>query len=209
MKIRKIFIIFEVAMRDAKKIFMAASFCILIAAFHTQPLSFSQDSLNVRYSIVGMNFYSDHDVIKIKVPPWLKSSELMFQIKKAILWPGEPPPHKRTYIYVFKETAQVGEASQTGAVYIPGKGFIWSLSDWKPTEPPDLSPSAKDLDIYYTFIDRIIRNGSSLHNDRIRRDVAEEFQLSVAELDSIYSWVKYWLEKKQEEQQGNSQTLLK
>jgi hypothetical protein len=192
-----------------EKILLAVGLCLLITGFKTAPYCYSQDSLDIHYSIVGMKFYSDHDVIKIKVPPWLKSSEVMFQIKKAIQWPGEPPPRKKTYIYVFKETAQVGEASQTGAVYIPGKGFIWSLSDWKPIEPPDRRPSENDLNIYYTFIDRIIQNGSSLDNTRIRREVAQEFHLSVAELDSIYSWVKYWLGKKQEEQAGEKQSFLK
>ncbi|MBN2366211.1 MAG: hypothetical protein EH225_09490 [Calditrichaeota bacterium] len=164
-------------------------------------LLFPQDSLEIKYSIVGMNFYHDHDVIKLKVPSWLSSSELILQIKRSIMWPGEPPPRKTTYIYVFKETDQIGDVSRTGAVYIPEKGFIWSLSGWDPLEPPNTPPSEEDLRLYYYFIDRVIQNGSTLNNSRIRSQIAHEYSLTLAELDSICSWVKYWLMKKKAEQE--------
>jgi hypothetical protein len=152
-----------------------------------------QDSLQVQYAIVGMSFYSDHDVVKIKVPPWLRTSELMEQIKLSILGPSYTPPLKKTYIYVFSETDQVGDISSTGAVYIPGEGFFWCLSGWTTKTTPNQNPSEKDLEIYYTLVDRIVQNGSTLDNLEIREQVAAEFSLSISQLDSIYSWVKYWI----------------
>lgn len=152
-----------------------------------------QDSLKVQYAIVGMSFYSDHDVVKIKVPPWLLTSELMEQIKLSILGPSSTPPLKKTYIYVFSETDQVGDVSSNGAVYIPGKGFLWCLSGWTAKTIPNQVPSEKDLEIYYNLIDQIVKNGSTLDNLEIREQVAEEFSISVSQLDSIYSWVKYWV----------------
>lgn len=159
-----------------------------------------EDSLEVQFSIVGMNFYADHNVIKIRVPAWLKSSELIPQIKRSVVWPGEPPPAKLTYIYVFKETDQIGEKSKTGATYIPGKGFRWSLSDWQPAEIPEGIPTERDLGIYNHFIETILTEGSSLDNQDAKKKVARLHNISIAELDSIYSWVKYWLAKKQREQ---------
>jgi hypothetical protein len=152
-----------------------------------------QDTLQIQYSIVGMHFYEDHDIIKLKVPPWLKSSDLIPQIKRSIMWPGEPPPVKTTYIYIFKETDQVGEKSQTGAIYKPKKGFIWNLSSWEPTEMSKEMPMERDFKIYYYLIDQIIQDGSDLGNRKIRSTVAEEYSLTLSELDSIYVLVKYWL----------------
>jgi hypothetical protein len=160
------------------------------------PSSFAQDSLNIQYSIVGMMFYQDHDVLKIKVPPWLKSSELVFQIKKAVI-PDDNPPHKKTYIYVFKETDQVGATSKTGAVYTPGRGFRWDLKDWKPTIFSGNTPTAKDFEIYNDFIDTVIREGLTLNNIESRQKVAREHQLTLAQLDSICAYVKYWLNRHQ------------
>jgi len=153
----------------------------------------SQDSLKIQYSIVGIYFDDDHDVIKIKVPPWLPTSELISQIKRAVIWPGEPVPQKTTYIYVFKETDQVGEISQTGAVYTPGKGFKWSLANWKPAPEPQGIPSENDFEIYYVLIDRIIQEGATLGDQELRKSVADQFSLTLNELDSIYTFVKYWL----------------
>jgi len=148
-----------------------------------------QDSLQIQYSIVGMHFHEDHDVIKIKVPPWMKSSDLILQIKRAVLWPGEPPPDKITYVYVFKETDQVGEESQTGAVYSPKKGFAWKLSSWEPTQMPAGIPRERDFEIYYDLIDRIIRDGSNFGDWKFRSAVAKEHSLTLSELDSIYVFV--------------------
>jgi hypothetical protein len=158
---------------------------------------YSQDSLDYSYSIVGMAFYKDHDIIKIKVPPWLKTSELVTQIKRVLFWPGSTPPSKKTFIYVFKETDQIGESSNTGAIYIPKEGFIWKLSDWKPAKIPDSIPSESDFAVYYSLIDQIIKTGSSLDNTMVKKRVAAEHNLSLFQLDSIYSMVKYWLSKKQ------------
>ena len=158
----------------------------------------AQDSLEYQYSIVGMAFYSDHDIIKIKVPPWLKTSEVIFQIKSVLFWPDRPAPEKRTYVYVFKETDQIGEASKTGAVFYPDKGFLWSLSDWAPAKIPDQIPSEKDLNIYYSLTDRIIEQGSSFNNLEIKKEIAKQYYISTSTVDSIYTFVKYWLSSKQQ-----------
>jgi hypothetical protein len=152
-----------------------------------------QDSLQIQYAIVGMSFFEDHDVIKIKVPPWIKSSDLIPQIKRAVIWPGQPAPVKTTYVYVFKETDQVGDVSQTGAIYQPDKGFIWNLASWIPAQIPSGIPTKRDLEIYYDLIDQIIQDGSSLQNQKIRSSIAEEYSLTIHDLDSIYVFVKYWL----------------
>ncbi|UCF64492.1 MAG: hypothetical protein JSW33_01300 [bacterium] len=155
------------------------------------------DSLKIQYAIVGIYFDEDHDIIKIKVPPWLKTSDLMSQIRMAVIWPGEPAPKKTTYIYVFKETDQVGDVSQTGAVYTPGKGFKWCLTSWQPTPEPSGIPTEKDFEIYYVLIDRILQQGATLGDQELRSEVAGEFSLTLSELDSIYTFVKYWLVEKE------------
>jgi hypothetical protein len=153
----------------------------------------SQDSLQIQYSIVGMQFNEDRDILKIKVPPWIKTRDLMAQIKRAVIWPGNPPPQKKTYVYVFKETDQVGEVSQTGAIYSPKIGFTWNLAAWEPTRMPSGIPTEKDFEVYYYLIDRIIQDGSDFGDQKIRSSVAAEFSLTLPELDSIYVFVKYWL----------------
>ena len=164
-----------------------------ISVFCLWQLSLAQDSSKVQYAIIGMSFYGDYDVVKIKVPPWLLTSEVMEQIKLSILGPSSALPEKMTYVYVFKETDQVGDTSSTGAVYLPGKGFSWSLSRWSAQNFPNQIPTEKDLEIYYTLIDQIVKNGSTLDNLRIRKQVSRQYSITVSELDSIYSWVKYWL----------------
>jgi hypothetical protein len=156
-----------------------------------------EDSLSIQYSIVGMMFYGDHDVLKITVPPWMKSSELVFQIKKAVIPDEKFPPTKKTYIYVFKETDQVGATSKTGAVYFPGRGFRWDLKDWRPIQFPDTIPTEKDFEIYDDFIDTIIQEGLTLTNIESRQKVAAKYQITLAHLDSICAYVKYWLNRQQ------------
>jgi len=171
---------------------------IILAFWLLCGVASGQDSLKAQYSIVGMNFYGDYDIVKIKVPPWLKTSQVMEQIKLSTLGPGATLPKKKTYIYVFKETDQIGDTSSTGAVYIPGKGYIWCLNDWTAKEIPKQIPTKRDLEIYYTLVDEIITNGSTLDDLETRRKVAQQYLITVAELDSIYSWVKYWISSHQE-----------
>lgn len=156
-------------------------------------LCFSQDTLDIQYSIVGMSFYQKYDIIKIKVPPWLKSSELIKQIKRCVIPPESNPPHKITYIYVFKETDQIGATSKTGAIYIPSEGFRWDLNEWKPISFPNTNPSDMDFEIYYDLVDTIIREGLTLTNLHSRQEVAKKYLITLAQLDSIYSFVKFWL----------------
>jgi len=169
----------------------------IIFCFRSTAEAQSEDSLSIQYSIVGMMFYGDHDVLKIKVPPWMKSSELVFQIKKAVIPDERFPPTKKTYIYVFKETDQVGATSKTGAVYFPGRGFRWDLKDWRPTLFPDTIPTDKDFKIYDDFIETIIQDGLTLSNIESRRKVAVKYQITLAQLDSICAYVKFWLNRHQ------------
>lgn len=154
----------------------------------------AQDSLNIRYSIVQMEYQPTKDIIKIKVPGWLKTSELMEQIRRVVIWPNEPLPKKKTYVYVFKETDQLGTTSRTGAVYIPDYGFLWDLREWEPDDKLYHSPTARELLIYYALVDSIITRGATLDNTRIRHQISRQFSISVGQLDTLYSRVKYWLE---------------
>ena len=106
-----------------KKVIISMKLHFLILLFYSS-LCFAQDSLNIQYSIIQIEFFEDHNIIKIKVPGWLKTSELMEQLQYLVIWPNEPPPTKIIYIYVFKETDQIGDTSETGCIYIPQKGFI-------------------------------------------------------------------------------------
>jgi len=156
---------------------------------------FNQDSVDIEYSIVGMEFHTDYDVLKLRVSPWLSTEELMNQIKRAVLWPGAPLPKKETYIYVFKETEKIMENSPIRAIYHPERGFDWELHKWKPAIIPNNTPSQHEIVIYNHLIDCIIEEGSTLDNLNIRKKVAKDFNMTVGELDSIYCWVKFWMDK--------------
>jgi len=163
----------------------------------------TQDSLKIRYSIIGMEFHNDFDIIKVKVPNWLSTSELMAQLRRIIIWPGEPLPKKKVYIYAFKDTDQIGDISKTGCVYIPGKGFRWDLDEWTP-EPINLViPTDRELLIYNALTDSIIKKGSTLNNREIRQEIARQFNMSLKELDSICVRVKYWWNKKQKKSENS------
>jgi len=168
---------------------------LLIIFIFLQSFCYPQEQVEVQYSIVGMEFTTDYDVIKLRVPPWLKKDELILQITRAVIWPGEPPPAKKVYIHVFKETDQVGDTSESGAIYVPQQGFIWDLEEWKPASIPEQIPSKRDINIYNYLIESILNEGLTLDNMPIRVKVAQNFDITVTELDSIYSNVKYWLVK--------------
>lgn len=170
-------------------IFMAA-ISIWAPSLHAQQSAW--DTLNIRYEIISQGFSDTEDVIKIRVPPYLSTAEVMEQIKLALQWPGDPPPRKLTRIYVFKDTDQVGDSSQTGAVYIPGKGYVWNLAGWKPIAFPLQDPSLLEKVIYNTLLDSIFAHGASTHNLEIKEKVARKFDITVSKLDSIYWKVKYW-----------------
>ncbi len=152
----------------------------------------SWDTLNIRYEIFSQKYFQDKNIIKIKVPPYFSTSEVMEQIKLALQWPGDPPPQKITTVYVFKETDQIGDSSQTGATFIPGVGYIWNLKDWKPIEFPLEEPTQLEKVIYNAFLDSIFAYGLSTHNIEIKKKVAKQFNIKVTKLDSIYFKVKYW-----------------
>ena len=158
-------------------------------------ICFSKDSGEIHYSIVGMNFYYDYDVIKIMVPNWLSKDDLIEQTKRVLIWPDEPPPHKKTYVYIFKETDQIADYSNTYATYIPNKGFLWNLENWEPTIFKDEIPTERELIIYSALMDSIFKNGSTLDNIEVRKKISNSFNISVPRLDSIYTKVKYWLYK--------------
>jgi hypothetical protein len=151
------------------------------------------DSLNIRYEIISQSFSPDKNVIKIRIPPYLYTEEVMEQIRMVLQWPGDPPPKKVTHVYIFRETDQIGDTSQTGAIYIPGKGFKWRLGNWKPVEFPLKEPSIREKIIYNTFLDTLFVRGSTMHNIEIKEKIAKQFNISVSKLDSIYFKVKYWM----------------
>lgn len=151
------------------------------------------DTLNIQYEIVTQLYLQDKNIIKIKVPPYLSSLEVMEQIKLVFQWPGDPPPKKLTSVYVFKETDQIGETSTTGATFIPGKGIAWSLKDWKPIKIFLVEPTLYEKIIYNTLLDSLFSHGLTMHNMEIKNKIANEFSITVTKLDSIYFKVKYWM----------------
>ena len=165
---------------------------------------YTQDSLEIRYSIIGMEFHNDFDIIKVKVPNWLTTSELIAQLKRIIIWPGEPLPKKKVYIYVFKDTDQIGDVSNTGCVYIPGKGFQWNLNEWTPEPLNIVTPTDRDLLIYNSLADSIIKKGSTMNNRKIRQEIVRQFNISLRELDSICVRVKYWWDRRQKKSESNT-----
>lgn len=152
----------------------------------------SRDTLNIRYEIVAQSYLQDKDIIKIKVPPFLSTAEVMEQVKLVLQWPGDPLPKKLTSVYVFKETDQIGETSVTGGTFIPGKGIAWSLTNWKPIELILSEPTVREKIIYNALLDTLFARGLSIDNMEIKTKVAHEFGLTISKLDSIYFKVKYW-----------------
>ena len=152
-----------------------------------------QDTLDIRYEIISQSFSPDGNVIKIRIPPFLSTPEVMNQIRLVLQWPGDPPPKKITSVYIFKETDQIGDTSETGAIYIPGKGFQWKLNNWQPVEFPLKEPTLQEKIIYNTFLDTIFAQGSTMHNVEIKKEIAKQFNITVSKFDSIYFKVKYWM----------------
>lgn len=163
---------------------------ILAASVYAQ--SNGQDTLDIRYEIIGQNFHTDETVKKIQLPPYLSTPEVMEQIKLSVQWPGDPPPEKKTVIYVFKETDKIGAESKTGAIYVPGKGYKWFLNDWTPIEISLIEPTVMEKLIYNTLLDSMFARGMTIHNEEIKDKIAKQFDLTVSKLDSIYLKVKYW-----------------
>ncbi len=157
-------------------------------------LCLAQEKSVRQYSIIQLEFSTEHDIIKVKVPNWLTTSELMEQLRQVIIWPGEKLPRKKTYIYVFKETDQVGASSNTGCVYIPGKGFRWDLRHWHPEMRVPTQPTENEIEIYNTFVECLLRNGFTFDNQRVRQQIANRYHISVARLDTIYTKVFHWWE---------------
>ncbi|RMH79106.1 MAG: hypothetical protein D6681_19445 [Calditrichaeota bacterium] len=155
---------------------------------------------NVCYQLVNTDYREYETIIKIKLPPYLSTREVMEQIKLVVQWPGEPPPPKRTTIYVFREDADDDAISGTGARYLPGKGFLWDLKDWHPDSSIfQYVPSKLDQVIYNTLLDSMFARGMftpefDSRDFSARKNVARWFNLSVEELDSIYYRVKWWLD---------------
>lgn len=168
---------------------------VLLPLLNGLASSLPSDSVQIRYEIVEMQFLGDHNLIKIKVPDFLTTSQVMEQCKLVVFWPGQPPPQKPIYIYVFRDSDPVGSTSKTGCVYLPGKGFRWDLRDWHPDRSLYGTPTERELKIYYSYIDTLIKEGMSLTNQKAKEEVAKEFGIDVSRIDSIYTKVKFWLEK--------------
>lgn len=169
---------------------------LLCCAAHAQQSYW--DSLNIQYQLMQSNYYETENVIKIKIPPYLSTSAVMEQIKLAVQWPGDPAPTKKTTVYIFRENAVEGDVSKTGARYLPGKGFKWDLNDWKPdTTILHYTPRLIDRIIYNTLLDSLFTKEYSPQefdskDNPTKKKVAREFEISVAQLDSIYYRVKWW-----------------
>jgi hypothetical protein len=151
------------------------------------------DTLNILYEIVGQKFHDDENIIKIKLPPFLTTGEVMEQIKLVAQWPGDPPPSQTTYIYVFKDSDKIGTTSNIGAVYVPKIGFKWSLNEWKPRKVKLTEPTLKEKFIYNTLLDSMFSKGLDYDNLRLKQNIANQFKMSTTRLDSIYFKVKYWI----------------
>jgi hypothetical protein len=170
---------------------ISALFLLIIYAFGNADPG-GRDTLNIRYEIVTQSYFQEKDIIKIKVPPFLSTAEVMEQVKLVLQWPGEPPPKKPTSVYVFKETDQVGETSITGGTFIPGKGIMWSLSDWKPIKLSLSEPTIREKIIYNTLLDTLFARGLSVSDVDVKNRIANELGITPTKLDSIYFKVKYW-----------------
>jgi len=152
-----------------------------------------QDTLDICYEIITQEFNSDETIVKIKLPPYLSTPEVMEQIKLAVQWPGDPPPEETTVVYIFKETDKVGVESKTSAIYVPGKGYKWFLNDWIPTEIHLQEPTVMEKLIYNTLLDSMFAQGLTMDNNmEIKDKIAKQFNMTVPKLDSIYFKVKYW-----------------
>ncbi len=165
-----------------------------------QPLvGFSQktsmwDTLNIQYQIVYQDYGPFYNTIKIMVPPFLTTAELMEQIRLMLFFPGTDPPKRKTYVYVFKETDPLGTESRTGCVYKPGKGFLWDLRDWYPDSTWLTAPSDREICIYNCYLDTLFKYGIPPLDSttELEQKVARQFGITVSRLDSIYYKVKFW-----------------
>lgn len=167
--------------------------CTIFYVSFAQQLPRTEDTLNIKYEIVSHQYYPDKNILKIKVPPFLTTTQLMEQIKLAVQWPGDPPPEQVTFVYVFKDSARVGTQSTTGAIYLPGQGYRWSLTKWVPIDIQLSEPSAREKIIYNTLLDSMFARGLEFNNQPVKEVVARQFHVSSGKLDSIYFKVKYWL----------------
>jgi len=150
------------------------------------------DSLNVQYDIVHIECHPGYDLIKIKVPPYLSSQEVMKQVRLVLFWPGASPPRKKTKVYVFKETALYGTKSHTGGVYFPGHGIKWDMVDWSPDSSLIQKPSPREINIYNSLLDSLFKEGLQFSEIDHRHAIARRMKIAPAKLDSIYFRVKFW-----------------
>lgn len=159
----------------------------------------AQEGLDIRYTILATTYGEDENKIKIKVPPYLSRNEVSRQIKLALAWPGEPLPEVLTKVYVFRDDAIRGTTSRLGAVYSPEAGFIWHLSGWKADTTIvsyDLVP--RDRMVYNAVLDSMFAKQNfrleSTLSATAKLNIADEFNLKTADVDSIFYLVKWWRE---------------
>lgn len=160
------------------------------------------EQLDIQYRLLQTHYGQTADVIKIKVPPYLTTSQVMAQCRLALQWPGDPLPQKKTTIYVYRDDAPVGTMSGVGLLYTPGKEIQWDLAEWQPdTLIFSYEPTPLDKIIYNTVLDSLYAEGmyaSELESDYapVKKQLAKDFELTVQQLDSIYYRVKWWGELK-------------
>ncbi len=156
------------------------------------------DSLPIRYHIIYQEYNAFYNVIKIKLPPFLSTAEVMEQIRFLLFWPDNQPPDKETRVYVFRDLDPIGTVSRTGCVYIPGKGIFWDLREWQPDSSLLRPPTDWEKQVYNAYLDSLFVHGFYLNEAKesaIKHIICQQYGLTPAQLDTLYYRVKYWWER--------------
>jgi len=165
-----------------------------LSLYTSQAQEVTWDTILVQYQIIHQECTPSYDIIKIKVPPFLSTAEVMEQIRLLLFFPGHPPPKKEIRVYVFKETDPIGSWSKTGCIYKPHKGIFWDLRDWKPDSSWIRMPTEKEINIYNVYLDSLFRHGVPYTDSTmdLKMRVARHFKITPSQLDTIYYRVKLW-----------------
>ncbi len=174
--------------------------CFLVAFMATGGIARQTftDSLNIRFNIIYQEYNEFYNVIKIKLPPFLSTAEVMAQIRLLLFWPGSEPPDKETRVYVFRDLDPIGTVSRTGCVYVPGQGIFWDLREWHPDSSLLQEPTEWEKQVYNAYLDSLFASGFYLNESQetaVKERICQQYQLTPAQLDTLYYRVKYWWER--------------
>ena len=173
-------------------------FLILFTFSVVKPQPLLRDSLSIQFNIIYQEYNALYNIIKIKLPPYLSTAEVMAQIRLLLFWPGTSPPNKETRVYVFRDLDPIGTVSRTGCVYIPGRGIFWDLREWHPDSSLLQEPTEWEIHVYNVYLDSLFSNGfhfNESQNNDVKLRICQQFQLTPAQLDTLYYRVKYWWER--------------